>query len=56
MTEEQYEERRAAIMRRVYVHSETFANRKPKYPLCLKADLKELEKLDKEWRLSNENK
>lgn len=49
MTEKDYEDRRAAIMRRVYQHSETFANRKPKFPLCLKADMRELDKLEQEW-------
>ena len=49
MTEQQYEERKQMIMTRIYRHSETFANRKPKFPLCLKADIRELDKLEQEW-------
>ena len=49
MTEKDYEERRAAIMRRVYQHSETFADRRPKFSRCLKYDMRELDKLEKEW-------
>lgn len=53
MTEEEYEERRAAIMRRVYQHEDKLANGKPKFPMCLKADLRDLQQLEKEWRESN---
>lgn len=49
MTEEQYEERREMIMERLRRHSETFSNRKPKYPRCLKADLNDLKRLEREW-------
>lgn len=52
MTEKQYEERRAAIMRRVYQHEDKLANGKPKFPMCLKADLRDLQALEKEWRAS----
>ena len=50
MTEEQFEERRQMIMARIYRHSETFADRKPKFPRCLRYDMKQLIKLEEEWR------
>lgn len=49
MTEKQYNERRAAIMRRVYIHEDTFADGRPKFPNCLKADLRDLKKLDEQY-------
>lgn len=49
MTEKDYEDRRAAIMLRMHQHSGTFADRRPKFPRCLKYDMRELEKLEKEW-------
>lgn len=50
MTEQQYEERRAMIMARIYRHEDTFADGRPKFPRCLKADINELKKLDQEWQ------
>lgn len=49
MTEKDYEDRMAAIMRKMHQHSDTFADRRPKFPLCLKADMRELDKLKQEW-------
>lgn len=49
MTEEQYIRRRAAIMDKIYRHEDAFANGRPKYPRCLKADMEELRRLDEEW-------
>lgn len=49
MTEERYEERRAIIMAKIYSLSETFADRRPKFPRSLKAAMRELDKLEKEW-------
>jgi hypothetical protein len=54
MTEKQYEERRAAIMRKVYQNSVTFADNRPKFPRCLKADMRELKKLEQEWTLEKQ--
>lgn len=54
MTEEQYTFRRAAIMARIYVHEDAYSDGRPKYPKCLRADMKELEELDREWREENE--
>jgi hypothetical protein len=53
MTEEQYEERRQMIMARIYRHEDTFADGRPKFPRCLKADMRDLQQLEKEWRESN---
>ena len=50
MTEEQYEHRRAMIMAKIYRHSDAMSNVKPKFPRCLKYDMSELNKLEKEWR------
>jgi len=54
MTEEQYTQRRAVIIGRIYLHSKTFSNGSPKFPRCLAADKKELEKLDREYELQNQ--
>ena len=51
MTEEQYTDRRAAIIRRIYLHSATFSNGSYKFPRCLAADKRELKKLDEEHKL-----
>lgn len=50
MTEEQYYDMRNAIMERIYRHEDKFADGRPKFPRCLRADMRDLEKLEKEWR------
>lgn len=50
MTEEQYLNRRNAILAKMYRHEDTFADGRPKYPRCLAADMRELKALDEEWR------
>ena len=49
MTEEQYQKRKAIIMAKIYKHSEPMASGHPKFPRCLRADYKELDKLEREW-------
>ena len=54
MTEKQYEERKAAIMRKVYQNSVTFADNRPIFPRNLKAAKRELDKLEQEWTLEKQ--
>lgn len=50
MTEQIYNQRRAAIISRIYRHNKTFSNGRAVFPRCLAADYRELEKLDREWK------
>lgn len=50
MTEEQYNQRHAIIMAKIYRHSDAFSDGRPKYPRCLRADMRELDKLEEEWQ------
>lgn len=54
MTEEQYNQRHAIIMAKIYRHSEAMSNGSPKFPRCLKADMRELKKLEQEWILEKQ--
>lgn len=49
MTEAIYNQRRAAIISRIYRHERTLSNGRAVFPRCLAADYRELEKLDREW-------
>ncbi len=50
MTEEQYINRRNAILMKMYQHEDKFADGRPKFPRCLKAVKRALKALDEEWR------
>ena len=54
MTEDQYNQRHAIIMAKIYRHSEAMSNGSPKFPRCLKADIRELKKLEQEWILEKQ--
>lgn len=49
MTEEQYLQRRAFIEAKIRKHKDQMANGSPKFPRCLRADYRELDKLEQEW-------